>query len=101
MLLHERVERAPHDGDPLVRRVAHAHPWSDDVDTVVEFDTEFRRPVVECRLLDVEDPALTGGARKQVLRTLKDEVPPEVRQTQEIQGSPPHPGCPSSMPRVR
>ncbi len=39
---------------------------------------------IGARLLDIEHPARARGARQKMLRPLEDEVPSEVRKTDEV-----------------
>ena len=41
-------------------------------------------PRVKQRFFDEEDPVLSRASRHQVLRTLEDEVPSQMRETDDI-----------------
>ena len=71
-------------GVEAARNVGH-----DDQDAVVHVDRDARYlAVVDHRLLDEEDAAIPGTTNHQMLRPLKDELPAQMAQADDIRESP-------------
>jgi hypothetical protein len=75
------LDRPERDLAPqALRQVRDDHPHP----AVTLADLQVHRAVIENRLFDEEDAALSGAAAQEMLRPLIDEVPAQVREADHV-----------------
>ena len=84
MFVDQRFDQCGLHPRLLIGRLPARQCRHDDNHTVHLPQTQRRRTIGKTRLFDVENPVIPCRPREEMLRTLKDEIPSQVRYTNNV-----------------